>query len=218
MLARTWMILAMSLLLSTPAAAQQPDPELQPDHTWISVSGTVAATDHDSFLLDYGEGTIVVEMDDWTSYGEARKLLDGDHVTVNGRVDAGLYESATIEACSVYVESLNTHFYANGVDEEGDASAFWNLPMTTVVTAATNLRGTVSGTDPAEQMFTLDTGALEVTVDTSRLDYNPLDEYGFQRIEAGDVVSVTGYLTTDFFAGREFKADAVVALTDASDS
>ena len=101
------------------AAADAPDPEDQPDGSWISMSGTVTAPTASAFTLDYGEGMVLVEVDDWDHYGEAAGLLDGDEVTVTGRVDDDLYESTSIEASSVYVEDLNTYFYASAADEEG---------------------------------------------------------------------------------------------------
>ena len=40
------------------------DPYAEPDSTWLSLSGTVESVDRDRFLLDYGSGHIIVEMDD----------------------------------------------------------------------------------------------------------------------------------------------------------
>ncbi|MBU2501577.1 hypothetical protein KJ682_09650 [bacterium] len=218
MFARTMMAIAISVFLSAASVAGGTHPYLQPDETWVSISGTIVSPGDDSFYLDYGEGTILVEMDDWDQYGDAKGLLDGDRVTVHGRVDSAFYENTTIEAGSVYVESLNTCFYANSADEEGDASAFWNIPATKVVTSAVNLRGTVSNVDQAERTFTLNKGNLALTVDTSRLGYNPLDEFGYSQIDPGDQVRVSGYLTKDFFSGRELMAEMIVILTGASGS
>ncbi len=218
MFARTMMAIAVSVLLSTAPVAGETNPYLHPDEAWVSISGTIVSPGDDSFYLDYGEGTILVEMDDWDEYGNAKGLLDGDRVTVHGRVDSAFYEHTTIEASSVYVENLNTYFYANSADEEGDASAFWNIPVTTVVTSAVSLRGTVSNVDPEDRTFTLNKGDLALTVDTSQLGYNPLDEFGYSQIDPGDRVSVSGYLTTDFFPGRELMAEMIVTLTEASGS
>ena len=51
----------------------------------------------DDFVLDYGSGTILVEMDDWDSYGDAYGLMDGDRVTVFGRIDDDFFEVAKVE-------------------------------------------------------------------------------------------------------------------------
>ena len=206
---------AFCVVLGLPAAAaaENPAPYAQPDDTWISISGTIASPTADSFYLDYGDGTITVEMDDWDRFGDAHGLMDGDKVTVYGEIDDGLYEATTIEASSVYVQNLNTYFHADSADEEGDISLLWNVPVPVIETAATNVRGTVSSVDPTTRTFTLDTGNQMLTVDTWGLGYNPLDEYGYQRIQTGDVVSVTGTIDADFFEGRELEAESVITLS-----
>jgi uncharacterized protein YdeI (BOF family) len=206
--------LAISILFGIPttAAAADADPYALPDETWISISGTIASPTDDSFLLDYGEGVVTVEMDDWDSYGEARALMDGDDVTVYGRVDDGLYERTTIEASSVYVANLNTYFYADDDDEEGDAHLMWQAPSPLIITATTSLRGRVSSVNPEGRTFTIDTGERLVTVDTWGLGYNPLDDAGFQKVDKGDIVHVTGHLDTGFFEKRELDADSVITL------
>ncbi|MDZ7782331.1 MAG: hypothetical protein U5K56_05075 [Halioglobus sp.] len=68
--------------------------------------------------LDYGQGNITVEMDDSDRDADGYKLIEGDRITVSGVVDDDFYESTKIEAASVYVEELGTHFYASSIDEE----------------------------------------------------------------------------------------------------
>lgn len=210
---------AGSLAIMSLAVAQEMnhnDPYAQPDNSWISISGTVVDPKADRFTLDYGEGLITVEMDDWDSYGEAYGLLDGDKVTVYGRIDDDLFERATIEAGSVYVENLNTYFYASSADEEDLYSPyFWSVETPLVLSEAT-IRGTVTSVDPIEREFTVDTGLQKIEVDTSHLGYDPLDAVGFQKIETGDRVSVTGGFDLNFIEGRQFEADSVVTLSDAS--
>ncbi|MFO7726270.1 MAG: NirD/YgiW/YdeI family stress tolerance protein, partial [Oceanipulchritudo sp.] len=104
--------LIASLGLALPANAQ--DPYDQPDDTYISLSGTVSSSYDDSFVLDYGEGLVTVEMDDWDWYNDAYGIIEEDDVTVYGYVDDDLYETTTIEVSSVWVEDLNTYFYASG--------------------------------------------------------------------------------------------------------
>jgi len=89
--------LALSGLLATPVLAGEKtggtiDPYAKPDDSWISISGTVVNPKDDTFMLDYGQGTILVEMDDWDGVGEAYALIDGDRVTVYGAVDDGLFD------------------------------------------------------------------------------------------------------------------------------
>src|SRR6056297_3223471 len=107
----------VAVYLATSASARQ-DPTEQLDESWISLGGTVTSSSADSFRLDYGDGMITVEMDDWDYDGDAFPLMDGDQVTVYGRVDQNLFANTTIEAGSVYVQDLNTFFYASAADEE----------------------------------------------------------------------------------------------------
>lgn len=160
--------------LAAPVAAQ--DPYSRPDDSWISLSGTVGNPTADSFTLDYGDGVITVEMDDWDSYGDAYGLMDGDRVTVYGDIDENLFTMTTIEASSVYVEGLNTYFYASSADEE---EAYTWIMSTPIVIGEVTLRGTVSDLDAEAQEFTLDTGGQVLTIDTAFLTYNPLDDVGY---------------------------------------
>ena len=196
--------MALATFLATPALAQEP--YAQPDDTWISLSGTVDEVFTDEFLLDYGDGLITVEMDDGDRDADAYKLLEGDSVTVTGMVDDDFFETTTIEASSVYVEKLDTYFYASAVDEE---DAFITI-TTPVVVSEVLVQGTV--TDVRDEEFTLNTGLRRITVEVEEMPYNPLDDEGFQQVELGDVVSVRGIVDDDFLEGREIVASAVVTL------
>lgn len=196
-------------LLSTSAFAV--DPYAKPDNSWISISGTVAAPKSDRFMLDYGDGVITVEMDDWDAYGDAYGLMEGDHVTVYGRVDDDLYENASIEAGSVYVEDLNTYYYASSDDEED--AVVWSVSTPVVLNRAI-VRGTVTSVAPVVGQFTIDTDKQQLTVDTSEMSYNPLDDIGYQQIDVGDRVSVSCTIDHNFFDQRELVASTLVTLND----
>ncbi len=205
---------AMLPALAAPALAAETDtqdsqnavqPYSKPDNSFISINGTVTSAGPDTFVLDYGEGVITVEMDDWDWYREGYKLLNGDNVTVYGRIDDDLFEVAKIEADSVYVKGLNSFFFANDADEEDVALV--NVVATTTAT----IQGEVEEINGRE--FTVDTGTGTLRVDTSSMPYNPLDKEGYQQVEKGDRVSVVGALTPGFFSEREIKADAVMTLS-----
>lgn len=198
-------------LAFAPNAMGQDDPKAMPDDSWISLSGTVTSAEADSFTLDYGDGTITVEMDDWDRYGDAWPLVSGDDVTVYGEVDEHLYTDDTIEAASVYVDDLNSFFYANAADEEELGA--WALDPYDEVGDITYV-GTVESVNDMTDTFTIDTGAKELTVETDALMYDPLDNEGFQQIEVGDVVSVDGVVDEDFFTNNDLIADRIVTLID----
>lgn len=127
-------------------------------------------------------------------------MLNGDNVTVYGRIDDYLFEVAKIEAGSVYVKGLNSFFFANDADEEDFAYHNFVAPMTAAI------QGEVQEIKGRE--FTVDTGT-----GTLSMPYNPLDKEGYQQVEKGDRVSVVGALTPGFFSEREIKADAVMTLS-----
>ena len=200
-------------VLSVSTAAQTQSPYLQPDDTWISLSGNVESVQPDQFVLDYGPGSVVVEMDDGDRDADAYVLNSGDKVVVNGLIDDDFFEMTTIEASSVYVESISSYFYASALDDE--AMTFYDPVVTVhgpIVEGDTTLQGTVTAVAPDEQEFTLNTGVNMLTVKVGNLDGDPLDDEGYMQLDVEDVVTIRGTLSTDMFEGRVFEADAIVSV------
>ncbi len=208
------LLLAASAACNGKSEPTQTNPYLQPDETWISLSGKAVDTRPDGFVLDYGEGVVTVEMDDWDWYDESAKVLEGDEVTVYGRVDDDTFETTSIEASSVYVESLGTYFFASAADEEDlddHVHHYW-LHVHPVAVGDLVVRGRVTSVDGRE--FTIDDGVRQLTVDTIGMSYNPLDDIGYQRIDVGDYVSVRGNIDVDAWEEAELMADSVTTLHD----
>lgn len=115
-----------------------------------------------------------------------------------------------MEASSVYIESIGTYFYASAVDEEDQ------LDMVTISTpidpSAIIVQGVVTDVDDEE--FTVNTGLRRTIVEVEEMFYNPLDDIGYQQIDVGDRVSVSGDVDYDLFEGREIVADSIVTLSD----
>ena len=191
-------------------AGDAPDPYAQINNSWIGISGTVTEVTADRFTLDYGDGKITVEMDDGDRDADAYKLLPGDKVRVNGRIDDDFFEKTKIEAASVFVEKLGTTFYASPVDEE-DFLITYTIP---IIVPSSVVQGTATSVDLLESEFTINTGLRSLTVETDGMAYNPLDGEGYQKIGIGDVVSVSGTMGSDFFEGRELVANSVIKLAD----
>lgn len=147
-------------------------------------------------------------MDDGDRDADGYKFLAGDKVTVNGMIDDDFYETTKIEASNVYVENLGTTFFASAVDEED----YMVTVTTPIVVPSTTLQGTVTAV--ADDEFTVDTGLQSTIVDVEKMVYNPLDKEGYQRIEVGDYVRVTGTMEKDFFETRKLKAKVIVELID----
>ena len=202
-------MIVMALVVSN---ANAKNPYVTPDQSWITLDGTVVSANSDAFLLDYGEGLITVEMDDWDWYHEGNNILDGDRVTVYGKIDNDLYEARTIEASSVFVKGLNTFFFANPDDEEVDPSiGAFNMTLPAEDGSRVNLSGNVDKING--RVFMLDTGPSKIKVDTKGMLYNPLDDKGYQKLRKGDYVTVGGYLDLNFFEKREIQATSVVTLS-----
>lgn len=196
-------VILLGALMALPLAADD-SPYTKADETWVTVSGTVESVTADSFMLDYGKGLITVEMDDRDRDADGYKLMKGDKVNVSGRIDDDFYEKTTIEAGSVYVEKLGTSFYASALDEE---ETYVDVYSPIVISQIT-VRGVV--TEVSGEEFVLDTGSRKLTVEVEEMPTNPLDDEGYQKIEVGDRVSVTGEMDDDLFEGKELVADFIV--------
>ncbi len=193
-----------------PAAEQAAMPFEKPDNSWITMSGKVMSPTMDAFLLDYGSGQIIVEMDTWEGWVEAMNLTEGNEVTVIGRVDNDLLETATIEASAVVDEVNGQHYFADAADEEDMADWF---ATHAAAEGQTTMRGIVKMVNAEANEFMLDNGVFEVKVATENLDENPLDAEGNTRIKDGDIVSVSGIVENDLFEQRELQAMTVALLT-----
>ena len=196
------------MLFSFAVPAMALNPYAHADHTWITLSGEVKNVIADSFVLDFGSGSITVEMDDKDRDSEAYKLTPGDKVTVNGMIDDDFFEMTTIEASSVYVEKLGTYFFASAADEEDPYIEF----VTPVIVSSITVQGTV--TSVGEHEFKIDNDLRTVTVKVEKMSYNPLDDEGYQKIQVGDIVRARGVLDESFFEGNILVAETVIKLSD----
>lgn len=178
------------------------------DRNWINLSGTIVSAGPSTFLLDYGPGTVTVEMDDWDWYQEGKALVAGDEVVVTGKIDDDLYQAQRIEASSVFAKKLNTYFYASGADEE-------NLAESTVYVrsgpTSSDTTGYVTAVEGRE--FTVGSNSGAIRVDTSKMSDNPLDGEGPQQVKVGDRVYVWGDLDIEPRERVELMAKGVISLT-----
>lgn len=196
-------------LLATPVIAE--NPYAKDDNSWISINGEVTSVSADEFELDYGDGTITVEMDDGDRDADGYKLVRGDEVRVSGLIEDSFFETTTIDASSVYVKNIDTYFYASAIDEEDFGYDVVSPSITDTV-----IKGTITSIDVGGDEFTLDTGLQELTVEVDELVLNPLDDEGYRQLDVGDRVSVNGQIDNDLFEGRVFEADYVTTLQSAS--
>lgn len=178
----------------------------------ISVSGLVTAAAPDYFRIDTGKKTITVEMDDWDWYAEGTQLHKGDSVIVYGKIDNDLLQRRTIEADSVYVKNLNTYFYASDADEEDAGFPRFTLNALQNVNDGTHIEVYGRVASKSGRRFTLNTGKYLLTVDTSKMGYNPLDDRGYQQIKVSDRVYVYGTVDETLYDRKLITANTVVSF------
>ena len=204
---------AACLAAATPVWSQ--DVATTFDREWISLSGTVADVYATSFLLDYGDNDITVELDkfDWEV---DKSILRGEQVTVSGRMDRNLFDTRTIEAALVYVPRLNEYIYADPEDEEGDPTVMGDIAPGLFSGARDgdwmSFSGRVTGIEGDEIL--VDTGMSVLRVDT-----RPAIPGGLvtPSVSVGDRVLVTGVMdAAGLFDKREVEANSVTKLTDTS--
>lgn len=211
--------LALTAATFAPDAMAANKVKANPDGTWVTFTGTVAQSSPSGFYIDYGNDTVYVEVDDWDWYAHGYTALPGDKVTVSGRVDKDGFESRKLEAAFVYSHENFTYHYANPADEED----FGYVVHPFTVDPALSSMSVVGIVDKVRgDEFTLATGYANITVDTEAMAYDPLDDVGYQVIEPGDHVSVTGVMAPgsldDFYDSRELIASDVLSLNIESDS
>lgn len=203
---------AIGLLMTVPVLASAQAPSGVPDESWLSLSGNITRAGPGDFMLDYGRGTIRVEMDDWDNYPEAIRLREGDSVVVYGRMDDDLFETRSIEANSVYIDRLGTYFYASDADEEQAQYLGGYLMRPDSEDSYASVTGTVRSIDGRE--LSIDTGNRMVRVDTDRMSRDPMAREG-QAVQVGDRVAAYGVIDTDFLEGREIEASSLITLASA---
>jgi len=216
-------------MVATPASAQQKLPGYEGGES-ITITGDIQSINDgaDEFMLSYGtNNSITVEMPGWDWGDKTQNLQTGETVSVTGEVDNGFFEDREIEADTVYVYDRYV-FYTIGMDGQQTASnnnrsnnnrtqnmnsspmnyTFSEAPEGTWITVS----GEVENVDGRE--FTLNTGNNKISIDTMGMNYNPLDGSGYQQIENGDQVYITGEVDNMLFDEREIAANTIIQMND----
>lgn len=197
-------LVALALVcFSVISVSAAPDPYGKPDESWISISGAVQDKRAHAFTLNYGNGSVIVEMDAESHSADVLPLQEGDKVTVLGVIDRDLFERTSIEASSVYVQKLDAYFHASAVNERGLAF----FAETAGSGLNTFLQGVVTQTN--EAYFLIDTGEREFRVDIKTFSNDLFKDPDSVHLLKGDVVRVTGKMDSDFLNRREFIAQTL---------
>ena len=183
--------------------------------TWIGVSGTVVNPNAMEFILDYGKGKLTVEMDGWKWYTKNYGKMNGDKITVYGRLGETLFQGKFIDPTNIYDQKLGTYFFGKSRMDtseyhEGDPLVEFYGKGLPVEVGGVTVQGAVTGVNG--RLFTIDTGKNKLTIDTSSLTNDPLDKKGYQAISKGDYLSVSGYIGDTFMGKGELVADHIVVL------
>jgi len=198
---KLFIYLFVTCLLAIQSAWSQPQPTAKAVGTMIRISGVVDEMPKpNAFELNYGDGEIVVEFDDWDPEPDAYKLKKGDEVVVTGRLDDDFLHGKTLEAGSVYVKDIEETYYANPRDEE---AAFANMSKD-MEELSTVVQGTVVSVNGKE--FVLKSDTQEIKIDVSAI----ADTVDSSDIKPGDTVRVAGKLQRSFFKERKIQAIAVI--------
>lgn len=215
---------ALGLLLPATAPAKaiakniQPQPILQSaaytaqDGTLVTLSGTAVDPNLETFRLDYGGGSILVEMDDFDYWPEALTLTNGQKVQVTGYIDDDFAELRTVKATTVYIKNLNMHLFDKSVDQE--KSSYHNSVNHDFDAGSISMTGMVTETRPFHDEMDVAFGGLNMQVDTDNLNYDVYGATGPQQIVAGDRVRIYGELDEGIFERDEISASAVVKLAN----
>lgn len=212
------LVAALSLALSGTVMADTVNPYDEADDTQITMSGTMTDIDGDEFVLNYGDGSIAVELEDWGRDADDLGFNDGAEVTVFGEIDNDLFSASTIEAEAIYLKSSATYYYAaEDADEHSHKAYMWSGPDTYKLSDMT-LRGRVVSTDVDDGKFTIAVGnGDEVTISTAALDYDPLKGELRNPVDTGDWVRVAGRLDFEFFEGKVLRAESVSTIYEDAD-
>jgi uncharacterized protein YdeI (BOF family) len=198
------------LLFATTASAGD-HPLNYADNAVMVLSGTVTGTNDEGFVLDYGSGTISVDMDAFDDHRLKADKLDGQRVTVLGEVDDDFFERTELEAMSISIDNHYTHLHATSGAHTVVHS--WSVPEQ-ISKDSIELRGTVAKV--GKDSFQMKVGARMIEVDVDDLGYDPMDELGWQKIDVGDVVRVVGEMDARLFKDRVLDADRVTTVFDKS--
>ncbi|MBI1178953.1 MAG: NirD/YgiW/YdeI family stress tolerance protein [Alphaproteobacteria bacterium] len=216
-------LLAGGMLLLGAAPALAAKPLQKPDESWVSLTGTIKAVAGDTFVLDYGPHSVVVDMDKGR-LNHGRWMKPGQTVNVYGVIDKGFFNKPEIDATRVYSYDRNAYYYGGLHQVTVKASSLEPTRLSPPIqlpapTAKNGSNVSVAGlvTRLGDDDFYLSTSAGSYDVKVGKLADNPLDDKGARKVRPGDYVYVTGPVDDGFFVAHEIKARNLVTLVDVSD-
>ena len=195
--------------LSKPVnTSERENPHLQADDNWISISGTVESVSANWFLLSYGRDSIAVEMDGSDFDPDSSILMKDDEITLSGIVDDDIFNESSIQAASVYVEKLDTSFYAKYASTNDFSYSVWSISQ--VEAGEVNIQGSVTAVNDGS--LHLNTGSKSLIIDIEEKLSHALLNNHFKSIKEGDMVRVRAAINEDLFDRKEIIAASAMVL------
>ncbi|WP_211481053.1 hypothetical protein [Alteromonas confluentis] len=179
--------------------------------TWITLTGEVVDVDSKFFTLDYGEGTIFVELNNTDLDAQAYEQLEGKDVMVTAQLDDSLFSDERIKAQSVFVDEMETTYLADDVDQHAADMYLSAASALDVDDEEMVLVGTVKSI--GKKALQLEVGDSTLTVELDDLDeLPPLDEDGKLSLMKGERVRVTGEMEEEFFNTFTVEAEGLMKM------
>ena len=188
----------LTALMSMTAMAQDipdrgtTDPHAQAEGTWIGITGEVESTSSEGFVLDYGPGTIKVQLE--ANSDKQRKFLKDEQVRVYGVMEDGFFSGKTIRAHAVYVESLK-QYVCTTEGAETKCASFAPAIFSGVV-----VHGRVTKADADK--IEIESGDESLAVDLSALKGEGTASATRPAPQVGDVVTVLGHMDEGIFTRK----------------
>jgi hypothetical protein len=171
------------------------DPHQVAEGSWVGITGQVESTSPGSFMLDYGDGNIKVQLEPTST--KKHDFIKDEQVRVYGVMDDGFFTAKTIKAHAVYVESLKS-YACTTEGAETICSSFAPVIYSGVV-----VHGRVTAASPGTVQ--VDDGDKVINIDTSDLQTASGDKGMAPAAKEGDLVTVMGHMDEGFFS-RKLKA------------
>ena len=176
---------------------------------YLTLNGKITDVGPNSFSMSIDNEKILVEMDDFDYFKEGYQLKKGDKVMVFGMVDKDYLERRSLEASTVYVKNLKTHFFANSIDEE-DYYTYTTYYISPQNSMNVLLRGRVLSI--SDDTITLSTGVDDIKVSTERMYFNPANNKNYIDLQENDYVEISGMITTKYNNNKLVQARTIKEL------
>ena len=205
----TSILTSTALTLLSTGSLLATSPYTLPNNSWVELEGRVTAVDSRSFFVDYGEGEIRVELDDYDWFEEAYNVLENDRVKVRGKIDADPNEERSIEAETVLLKDHGVTLKANADDEEDLTVNF--VPPLPTKSSDKELKGTVESFQNGLMIVKTAKDTYRVDLKDSSLRSTAGKAISYN-LHTGDFVSVVGKDHNKLFGADEFDASTVYVL------